>query len=188
MQAKQMMLGLFGSAILGGGVAVGGYKLLEPAPVAPQSVAADPQVRYTSEMRSSTYAVPEGLNFVAAALGHLRVAGRHLPLKLLHLVAEELAQEGVHLLAAVAGRRSVFGHYVHHGRRHGGCRSYEVQPFGYGVGAAPHLGGVTHLGVGSYRLGRHGGRLQQLVPPHGHAAAKNGGTEQAEHHLFCLHG
>ena len=67
MQAKQMMLGLFGSAILGGGVAVGGYKLLEPAPMAPQAVAADPQVRYTSEMRSSPYAVPEGLNFVAAA-------------------------------------------------------------------------------------------------------------------------
>jgi len=68
MQAKQMMLGLLGSAILGGGVAVGGYKLLEPAPTAaPQAVAADPQVRYTSEMRRSTYAVPEGLNFVAAA-------------------------------------------------------------------------------------------------------------------------
>ncbi len=62
-----MMLGLLGSAILGGGVAVGGYKLLEPAPVAPQVVAADPQVRYTSEMRSTPYAVPEGLNFVAAA-------------------------------------------------------------------------------------------------------------------------
>ncbi|GAB3289538.1 trypsin-like peptidase domain-containing protein [Hymenobacter humi] len=61
------MLGLLGSAILGGGVAVGGYKLLEPAPLVPQAVAADPQVRYTSEMRSSTYAVPEGLNFVAAA-------------------------------------------------------------------------------------------------------------------------
>ncbi|WP_460616841.1 S1C family serine protease [Hymenobacter ruber] len=67
MQAKQMMLGLLGSAILGGGVAVGGYKLLEPAQVAPQAVAADPQVRYTSEMRSTPYAVPEGLNFVAAA-------------------------------------------------------------------------------------------------------------------------
>ena len=67
MQAKQMMLGLLGSAILGGGVAVGGYKLLEPAPVAPQAVAADPQVRYTSEMKSTPYAVPEGLNFVAAA-------------------------------------------------------------------------------------------------------------------------
>ena len=67
MQAKQMMLGLLGSAILGGGVAVGGYKLLEPAPVVPQAVAADPQVRYTSEMRSTPYAVPEGMNFVAAA-------------------------------------------------------------------------------------------------------------------------
>ena len=67
MQAKQMMLGLFGSAILGGGVAVGGYKLLEPAVVAPQAVAANPQVRYTSEMRSTPYTVPEGLNFVAAA-------------------------------------------------------------------------------------------------------------------------
>ena len=67
MQAKQMMLGLLGSAILGGGVAVGGYKLLEPAPLVPQAVAADPQVRYTSEMRSTPYAVPEGLNFVAAA-------------------------------------------------------------------------------------------------------------------------
>lgn len=63
-----MMLGLFGSAILGGGVAVGGYKLLEPAPVvAPQVLASDPQVRYTSQMRSTPYAVPEGLNFVAAA-------------------------------------------------------------------------------------------------------------------------
>ena len=67
MQAKQMMLGLLGSAILGGGVAVGGYKLLEPAPVAPQELAANPQVRYTSEMRSTPYTVPEGLNFVAAA-------------------------------------------------------------------------------------------------------------------------
>ena len=62
-----MMLGLFGSAILGGGVAVGGYKLLEPAPMAPQEMAANPQVHYTSEMRSTPYTVPEGLNFVAAA-------------------------------------------------------------------------------------------------------------------------
>ncbi len=67
MQAKQMMLGLLGSAILGGGVAVGGYKLLEPAPLAPQAITANPQVRYTSEMRSTPYAVPENLNFVAAA-------------------------------------------------------------------------------------------------------------------------
>ncbi|MBC6606357.1 Do family serine endopeptidase [Hymenobacter sp. BT188] len=62
------MLGLLGSAILGGGVAVGGYKLLEPTNSnAPQVVAADPNVRYTSELRNSDYVVPEGLNFVAAA-------------------------------------------------------------------------------------------------------------------------
>lgn len=68
MQAKQMMLGLLGSAVLGGGVAVGGYKLLEPERSnAPQAVAADPNVRYTSELRSSNYVVPEGLNFTAAA-------------------------------------------------------------------------------------------------------------------------
>ena len=68
MQAKQMMLGLLGSAVLGGGVAVGGYKLLEPERSnAPQVVAADPNIRYTSELRSSNYVVPEGLNFTAAA-------------------------------------------------------------------------------------------------------------------------
>jgi len=64
-----MMLGLLTSAVLGGGVAVGGYKLLETEPgnVAQTTVASDPQVRYTSAMRSSAYAAPEGLNFVAAA-------------------------------------------------------------------------------------------------------------------------
>ena len=64
-----MMLGLLTSAVLGGGVAVGGYKLLEnePGSVAQSSVASDPQVRYTSALRSSAYAAPEGLNFVAAA-------------------------------------------------------------------------------------------------------------------------
>ncbi|MBD2714486.1 Do family serine endopeptidase [Hymenobacter sp. BT646] len=62
------MLGLLGSAVLGGGVAVGGYKLLEPERSnAPQVVAADPNIRYTSELRSSNYVVPEGLNFTAAA-------------------------------------------------------------------------------------------------------------------------
>ncbi|KUG06519.1 Do family serine endopeptidase [Solirubrum puertoriconensis] len=68
MQAKQMMLGLMASAVLGGSVAVGGYKLLEPdRSTEPQSVASDPNVRYTSALRNSTYNVPEGLNFVAAA-------------------------------------------------------------------------------------------------------------------------
>ncbi len=69
MQAKNMMLGLLTSAILGGGVAVGGYKLLEnePGNAVQTTLASDPQVRYTSAMRSSAYAAPEGLNFVAAA-------------------------------------------------------------------------------------------------------------------------
>ncbi|WP_261989850.1 Do family serine endopeptidase [Hymenobacter puniceus] len=68
MQAKQMMLGLLGSAVLGGSVAVGGYKLLEPERTnVPQAIAADPNIRYTSELRSSNYVVPEGLNFTAAA-------------------------------------------------------------------------------------------------------------------------
>ncbi|SDY52581.1 Do family serine endopeptidase [Hymenobacter psychrophilus] len=68
MQAKQMMLGLLGSAILGGGVAVGGYKLLEPErDNSPQALAADPNMRYTSALKSSTYSIPDGLNFTAAA-------------------------------------------------------------------------------------------------------------------------
>ena len=63
------MLGLLTSAVLGGGVALGGYKLLETEPgnVAQTTAASDPQMRYTSAMRSSAYSAPEGLNFVAAA-------------------------------------------------------------------------------------------------------------------------
>ncbi|MBT2556255.1 Do family serine endopeptidase [Hymenobacter sp. ISL-91] len=62
------MLGLLGSAILGGGVAVGGYKMLEPErDNSPQALAADPNVRYTSALKSSTYSIPDGLNFTAAA-------------------------------------------------------------------------------------------------------------------------
>lgn len=68
MQAKQLMLGLLGSAVLGGGVAVGGYKMLEPErDNSPQALAADPNVRYTSALKSSTYSIPDGLNFTAAA-------------------------------------------------------------------------------------------------------------------------
>ena len=70
MQAKQLFLGLLSAAILGGGVAVGGYKILEPTPSsAPQVTAADPTIRYASELRNATAtaSVPEGLNFVAAA-------------------------------------------------------------------------------------------------------------------------
>ena len=63
-----MMLGLFGSAILGGGVAVGGYKLLEPAPTTtPQAVAPTRKCATPRRCVAAPYAVPEGLNFVAAA-------------------------------------------------------------------------------------------------------------------------
>jgi hypothetical protein len=120
---------------------------------------------------------------LATALGLL------LAVELLQLVAKELAQKGVHLHPAlVYGRRGVFGHHVHHRWCNGGGGGYEVQAFWYGIRGAPHLRSVTHLGVGGYSLGRDGGGLQQLVPPHGHAPAQYGGTEQAEHHLFCLHG
>ncbi|NEM96821.1 Do family serine endopeptidase [Pontibacter burrus] len=69
MKTKQFIVGLTLSALLGGGVAVGSYKLLEgdtPETTQQQQVQY-PNVRYTSEMRSSTTAVPEGLNFIKAA-------------------------------------------------------------------------------------------------------------------------
>lgn len=68
MKTKQFIVGLTLSALLGGGVAVGSYKLLEDN--SPQGVEAQqqyPTVRYTSDMRSSDVIVPEGLNFIKAA-------------------------------------------------------------------------------------------------------------------------
>ncbi|MBB6611325.1 Do family serine endopeptidase [Pontibacter sp. Tf4] len=68
MKTKQFIVGLTLSALLGGGVAVGSYKLLEDNnPETTQEQVEYPKVRYTSEMRSSTNAVPEGLNFIKAA-------------------------------------------------------------------------------------------------------------------------
>ncbi|NDK57312.1 Do family serine endopeptidase [Pontibacter fetidus] len=69
MKTKQFIVGLTLSALLGGGVAVGSYKLLEDDNQAntSQEEVQYPKVRYTSEMRSSTNAVPEGLNFIKAA-------------------------------------------------------------------------------------------------------------------------
>ncbi|HEY4652601.1 MAG TPA: Do family serine endopeptidase [Pontibacter sp.] len=68
MKTKQFIVGLTLSALLGGGVAVGSYKLLEDdKPETTQQQAQYPSVRYTSEMRSSNTAVPEGLNFIKAA-------------------------------------------------------------------------------------------------------------------------
>ncbi|WP_114782597.1 Do family serine endopeptidase [Botryobacter ruber] len=70
MKSKQFFAGLTLSALLGGGIAVGGYKLSEGTTEFSQVIQEQmrfPQVRYTSDMRSSTPVVPEGLNFLKAA-------------------------------------------------------------------------------------------------------------------------
>ncbi|WP_439881367.1 Do family serine endopeptidase [Pontibacter sp. MBLB2868] len=67
MKTKQFIVGLTLSAMLGGGVAVGSYKLLEDEATTNVSDEQFPTVRYTSNMRSSDAVVPEGLNFVKAA-------------------------------------------------------------------------------------------------------------------------
>ena len=67
MNPKQFILGLMLSATVGGGMAIGGYKLLEDDNQNQQIQAQNNNVRYSSLMRDSDVKVPEGLNFVAAA-------------------------------------------------------------------------------------------------------------------------
>ncbi|MFC6998315.1 Do family serine endopeptidase [Rufibacter roseus] len=67
MNTKQLMLGLMLSAMVGGGVAVGSYKLLENEQPNSGQQLPNTNVRYTSAMRDSKVVVPEGLNFVTAA-------------------------------------------------------------------------------------------------------------------------
>ncbi len=69
MKTKQFIVGLTLSAMLGGGVAVGSYKLLEDetSTTNTEQTALYPTVRYTSDMRSSDVQAPPGLNFVKAA-------------------------------------------------------------------------------------------------------------------------
>lgn len=67
MKTKQFILGVALSAVVGGGVAVGSYKLLEDENSIQAEQQQYPNVRYTSDMRSSNVVVPEGLNFVKAA-------------------------------------------------------------------------------------------------------------------------
>ncbi len=55
------------SAMVGGGVAVGSYKLLENEQPNSGQQLPNTNVRYTSAMRDSKVVVPEGLNFVTAA-------------------------------------------------------------------------------------------------------------------------
>ncbi|AKD03195.1 Do family serine endopeptidase [Pontibacter korlensis] len=66
MKTRQFILGVALSAVVGGGVAVGSYKLLEDENKV-QTEQQYPTVRYTSDMRSSNTVVPEGLNFIKAA-------------------------------------------------------------------------------------------------------------------------
>ncbi len=67
MKTKQFILGVALSAVMGGGVAVGSYKLLEDDKAVSTEQQVYPNVRYTSDMRSSNSVVPEGLNFIKAA-------------------------------------------------------------------------------------------------------------------------
>jgi serine protease Do len=67
MKARQFMFGLVLSAVMGGGMAIGGYKLMEDQGQAQQVEQQNQNVRYSSLMRSSDVKVPEGLNFITAA-------------------------------------------------------------------------------------------------------------------------
>ncbi|WP_192823311.1 Do family serine endopeptidase [Rufibacter sp. LB8] len=67
MKTKQLFLGLMLSAMVGGGVAVGSYKLLDDDRPTSESTLPNTNVRYTSVMRDSKVIVPEGLNFVTSA-------------------------------------------------------------------------------------------------------------------------
>jgi len=67
MEARQFILGLMLSATVGGGMAIGGYKLLEEDNQSQQQQLQNNNVRYSSLMRDSDVKVPEGINFVTAA-------------------------------------------------------------------------------------------------------------------------
>ncbi|MFD2514764.1 Do family serine endopeptidase [Pontibacter locisalis] len=68
MKTRQYIAGLTLSAILGGGVAIGGYQFLDSNAISHlQDQVNLPQVRYTSDMRSGSAIAPEGLNFLKAS-------------------------------------------------------------------------------------------------------------------------
>lgn len=68
MKSRQLFASLTLSALLGGGVAVGGFQLLDNNTISDlQDRMKLPQVRYTSDMRSNSAVAPEGLNFLKAS-------------------------------------------------------------------------------------------------------------------------
>ncbi len=67
MRARQFMLGLVLSGLMGGGIAIGGYKLLEEDKQNEKAQNQNNTVRYSNYLHNSDVKVPEGLNFVAAA-------------------------------------------------------------------------------------------------------------------------
>ncbi|WP_345162163.1 Do family serine endopeptidase [Pontibacter saemangeumensis] len=68
MKSKQFFAGVTLSALLGGGIAVGGYKLADSDTGSIlYGQTPSPQVQYTSAMRSSASIVPEGINFLKAS-------------------------------------------------------------------------------------------------------------------------
>ncbi|WP_026461670.1 Do family serine endopeptidase [Adhaeribacter aquaticus] len=67
MKARQFMLGLVLSAMMGGGMAIGGYKLLDDNNQSQEVQLQNKDVRYSSLLHNSDVKVPEGLNFIVAA-------------------------------------------------------------------------------------------------------------------------
>jgi serine protease Do len=67
MKARQFMFGLVLSAVMGGGMAIGGYKLLEDKDQNNATQVQNQNVRYSSLLNNSDVKVPEGLNFITAA-------------------------------------------------------------------------------------------------------------------------
>ena len=84
MNKKQFLFGLLFSSLLGGVVAVGGYKLLEPENAVPTISVEDQNVRFSNySMDTSEVVIPQGLNFVFAskivtpAVVHIRTVYEH---------------------------------------------------------------------------------------------------------------
>ena len=67
MSKRQLIFGLLLASLMGGIIALGGYKLLEKDQPAYIQVPTQNKVLFSSYVNDSSYTVPEGLNFVYAA-------------------------------------------------------------------------------------------------------------------------